>query len=94
MYAHHTNTTEIYCFKLLRFLYSNQRIRALVKRLFTPRLLQIFIDVGNYVRSLTNYKPIMVAFNRMNTDDLKAMEVFYSVVLGLLHAPRTTRRSG
>ena len=72
--SHHI-CKEIYCFKLLRFLYSNQRNRGMVKTLFTPRLLQIFIDVGNYVRSLNSYKKIMLEFNHMNVDDLTMMKV-------------------
>lgn len=71
---------EIYCFKLLRFLYSNQRNRGLVKTLFTPRLLQIFIDVGNYVRSLNSYKKIMLEFNHMNVDDLTMMKVSFTIL--------------
>lgn len=64
----------------MRYLYSNVRNRVDIKNLLTPRILQIFIDIGNYVRSLNAYKKIVIEFNKISLEDLIAMEVRFKQI--------------
>ena len=64
----------------MRYLYSNMRNRVVIKNLLTPRILQIFIDIGNYVRSLNAYKKIVIEFNKISVEDLIAMEVRFNQI--------------
>ncbi|XP_058602606.1 serine/threonine-protein kinase Nek10 isoform X1 [Onychostoma macrolepis] len=49
---------QCYAFRALRFLFSMERNRHHFKRLFSPELFEMFIDVGHYVRDITEYEPL------------------------------------
>lgn len=56
---------ELHCFKLLRFLFSIEKNRKIFKILFPARLFGIFIDIGNFVKNFSKYKPISEEFNNL-----------------------------
>lgn len=65
---------QLYTFRLLRYLASIMRNRAVFKQIFVPRLLQIFIDIGNYNKALNAYKRLVEEFNHIEPEDLLCMQ--------------------
>ncbi|KAG9345199.1 hypothetical protein JZ751_009744 [Albula glossodonta] len=51
-------SVQCYAFRSLRFLFSRERNRHLFKRLFSPELFAMFIDIGHYVRDITAYEAL------------------------------------
>ncbi|XP_074051769.1 serine/threonine-protein kinase Nek10 isoform X5 [Macrotis lagotis] len=66
-----THLLQCYAFRALRFLFSMERNRPLFKRLFPTDLFEIFIDIGHYVRDISNYEELVSKLNSLMEDDLK-----------------------
>jgi NIMA (never in mitosis gene a)-related kinase len=54
---------QLYAFRALRLLFCVERNRKVFKRLFSPDLFALFIDVGHYVMKLDSYLPLVAVFN-------------------------------
>ncbi|XP_062841367.1 serine/threonine-protein kinase Nek10 isoform X2 [Trichomycterus rosablanca] len=65
---------QFYAFRTLRFLFSMERNRHLFKRLFTPELFEMFIDIGHYVRDIAAYEPLQEKINLLSTEDLDGLK--------------------
>ncbi|CAD8137081.1 unnamed protein product [Paramecium octaurelia] len=65
---------QIYTFRLLRYLASLNRHRHIFKQLFIPRLLQQFIDIENFNKTLNAYKKLVDDFNQIEPEDLLCMQ--------------------
>lgn len=61
---------ELHCFRLLRFLFSIEKNRKIFKVLFPPKLLGIFIDIGNFVKNYLKYKNLADSFNQIPQEDI------------------------
>lgn len=48
-----------------RYLYSIDRNRKVFKKLFPPRLFEIFIDIGHYTQALSAYSQLMHTINTL-----------------------------
>lgn len=46
---------QVYLFKLLRYLFSYEKHKKVVKDLFPPNLFSLFVDVGNFNKNLAKY---------------------------------------
>ncbi|KAJ8024745.1 Serine/threonine-protein kinase Nek10 [Holothuria leucospilota] len=62
-------------FRALRFLFSMERNRRLFKRLFSPDLFAVFIDVGHYTMDIEAYVPIVEKLNSLPETELSQMKV-------------------
>ena len=49
----------VHALRLLRFLYSTEKNRAVFKNLFPPDIFANFIDIGNYVYDINAYRPVV-----------------------------------
>ncbi|XP_071966114.1 serine/threonine-protein kinase Nek10-like isoform X1 [Antedon mediterranea] len=58
-----------HAFRAIRFLFSMERNRQLFKRLFPPHLFEMFINVGHYVKEMSNYKPIVENLNNLPKEE-------------------------
>ncbi|XP_056332123.1 serine/threonine-protein kinase Nek10 [Danio aesculapii] len=61
---------QCYAFRALRFLFSMERNRHHFKRLFSPDLFEVFIDVGHYVRDITAYEPLQEKIMLLSPEEL------------------------
>ncbi|XP_009290963.1 serine/threonine-protein kinase Nek10 [Danio rerio] len=61
---------QCYAFRALRFLFSMERNRHHFKRLFSPDLFEMFIDVGHYVRDITAYEPLQQKIMLLSPEEL------------------------
>ncbi|TRY60200.1 hypothetical protein DNTS_006760, partial [Danionella cerebrum] len=64
---------QCYAFRALRFLFSMERNRHHFKRLFSPELFEMFIDVGHYVREISAYEPLQQKIMQLSTDELEIL---------------------
>ncbi|KAI1886135.1 hypothetical protein AGOR_G00210890 [Albula goreensis] len=70
--AHHV--VECYAFRSLRFLFSRERNRHLFKRLFSPELFAMFIDIGHYVRDITAYEALQEKVSLLSDEELSSLK--------------------
>ncbi|XP_056098619.1 serine/threonine-protein kinase Nek10 [Rhinichthys klamathensis goyatoka] len=64
---------QCYAFRALRFLFSMERNRHHFKRLFSPELFEMFIDVGHYVRDITAYEPLQEKISLLTEEELDVL---------------------
>ncbi|CAM4696395.1 unnamed protein product [Leuciscus chuanchicus] len=64
---------QCYAFRALRFLFSMERNRHHFKRLFSPELFEMFIDVGHYVRDITAYEPLQEKITLLTEEELDVL---------------------
>uniref|UniRef100_A0A9J7ZKI4 NIMA-related kinase 10 n=1 Tax=Cyprinus carpio carpio TaxID=630221 RepID=A0A9J7ZKI4_CYPCA len=64
---------QCYAFRALRFLFSMERNRHHFKRLFSPELFEVFIDVGHYVRDISAYEPLQEKIALLSEDELDVL---------------------
>ncbi|XP_050988014.1 serine/threonine-protein kinase Nek10 [Labeo rohita] len=64
---------QCYAFRALRFLFSMERNRHHFKRLFSPELFEMFIDVGHYVRDITAYEPLQEKIALLSEEELDVL---------------------
>ncbi|XP_016319803.1 serine/threonine-protein kinase Nek10 [Sinocyclocheilus anshuiensis] len=64
---------QCYAFRALRFLFSMERNRHHFKRLFSPELFEMFIDVGHYVRDITAYEPLQEKIAKLTEEELDVL---------------------
>ncbi|XP_055067731.2 serine/threonine-protein kinase Nek10 isoform X1 [Misgurnus anguillicaudatus] len=65
---------QCYAFRALRFLFSMERHRHHFKRLFSPELFGMFIDVGHYVRDISAYEPLQEKISLLSKDELDVLK--------------------
>ncbi|KAM3134480.1 hypothetical protein pb186bvf_013446 [Paramecium bursaria] len=65
---------QLYLFRFMRYVASTSKSRAIFKQIFIPRLLQIFIDIGNFVRSIQSYKKIVEEYRKIEKHDIEYMK--------------------
>ncbi|RDD36818.1 Serine/threonine-protein kinase Nek10 [Trichoplax sp. H2] len=61
-------------FRALRFLFSMERNRRVFKRIFPPDMFEAFIDVGHYVRELSDYRPLVDKINSLKQEELETIK--------------------
>ncbi|XP_028820372.1 serine/threonine-protein kinase Nek10 isoform X3 [Denticeps clupeoides] len=61
---------QCYAFRTLRFLFSREQNRQLFKRLFPAEMLEMFIDVGHYVRDIAAYEGLQQKLSLLADEDL------------------------
>ncbi|KAM8825750.1 serine/threonine-protein kinase Nek10 [Synchiropus picturatus] len=64
---------QCYALRALRFLFSLERNRHHFKRLFPTDVLQLFIDVGHYVRDLAAYEGLQTRLSLCTEDELEVL---------------------
>ncbi|XP_059423113.1 serine/threonine-protein kinase Nek10 [Carassius carassius] len=64
---------QCYAFRALRFLFSMERNRHHFKRLFSPELFEMFIDVGHYVRDISAYEPLHEKIALLSEEELDVL---------------------
>ncbi|XP_071811939.1 serine/threonine-protein kinase Nek10-like isoform X2 [Apostichopus japonicus] len=62
-------------FRALRFLFSMERNRRLFKRLFSPDLFAVFIDVGHYTMEIEAYSSVVDKLNSLPPTELSQMKI-------------------
>ncbi|XP_057195516.1 serine/threonine-protein kinase Nek10 isoform X1 [Triplophysa rosa] len=65
---------QCYAFRALRFLFSMERNRHHFKRLFSPELFEMFIDVGHYVRDISAYEALQEKISLLSKEDLDVLK--------------------
>ncbi|XP_067305596.1 serine/threonine-protein kinase Nek10 [Pseudorasbora parva] len=65
---------QCYAFRALRFLFSMERNRHHFKRLFSPELFAMFIDVGHYVRDIAAYEPLQKKIALLTEEELDVLK--------------------
>lgn len=65
---------QLHCLQLLRYLFSIEKNRKNFKTIFPPRLFGIFIDIGNYVKSISKYEVILNEINKLNEKEIEKIE--------------------
>ncbi|XP_035261278.1 serine/threonine-protein kinase Nek10 isoform X2 [Anguilla anguilla] len=67
-------SVQCYAFRALRFLFSRERNRHLFKRLFSPNLFEMFIDIGHYVRDITAYEALQEKVSLLSDEELSSLK--------------------
>ncbi|XP_061101244.1 serine/threonine-protein kinase Nek10 [Conger conger] len=67
-------SVQCYAFRALRFLFSRERSRHLFKRLFSPNLFEMFIDVGHYVRDIAAYETLQKKVSLLPEEELSSLK--------------------
>lgn len=65
---------QLHCLQLLRYLFSIEKNRKNFKTIFPPKIFGIFIDIGNYVKVLNKYEPILNEFNKLNEKEIEKIK--------------------
>lgn len=60
-------------FRILRYLFSLEKNRGIFKAIFPPGLLGPFIDIGNFVKSMSKYKTVAAAYDSLDGDTVVAI---------------------
>eukprot|EP00731_Ephydatia_muelleri_P008723 Em0004g1061a len=65
----HRENLCLHALRALRFLFSLERNRKLFKTLFPEKVFEVFIDIGNYTKTLKDYEPVMKMISSLPTEE-------------------------
>ena len=62
---------QLNALQCIRFLYSVERNRKYFRKVFPPQIFASFIDIGNYVKGVSNYQSTLKLINSLGQDDVE-----------------------